>query len=102
MADFLAITFDEADGAEAALRSIRALEKAGRIRLEDTAVVRKDAEGKVTIHNEMASGTRPAPPSERSLVACSSSSSRWPRSSVAPSPAVSSDERQRPASTARS
>ena len=57
MADFLAITFDGADEAEAALRSIRALEKDGRIKLEDTAVVRKDAEGKVTIHNEMASGT---------------------------------------------
>lgn len=57
MADFLAITFDEADEAAAALRSIRALEKDGRIRLEDTAVVRKDAEGTVTIHNEMASGT---------------------------------------------
>ena len=57
MTDFLAITFDEADEAEAALHSIRALEKDGRIRLEDSAVVRKDAEGKVTIHNEMASGT---------------------------------------------
>lgn len=57
MADFLAITFDGTDEAEAALRSIRALEKDGRIRLEDTAVVRKDAEGAVTIHNEMSSGT---------------------------------------------
>jgi uncharacterized membrane protein len=57
MAEFLAITFDEADEAAAALRSIRALEKDGGIRLEDTAVVRKDAEGNVTIHNEMASGT---------------------------------------------
>jgi len=57
MSEFLAITFDGADEAEAALGSIRALEKDGRIRLEDTAVVRKDVEGKVTIHNEMASGT---------------------------------------------
>jgi uncharacterized membrane protein len=57
MADFLAITFDETDEAEAALHSIRALEKDGRIKLEDTAVVRKDAEGKVTIHNEVGSGT---------------------------------------------
>jgi uncharacterized membrane protein len=57
MADFLAITFDEADKAEAALRSVRAIEHEGRIQLEDTAVVRKDADGKVTIHNEMASGT---------------------------------------------
>ena len=57
MSDILAITFDGADEAEAALRSIRAIEHEGRIQLEDTAVVRKDADGKVTIHNELASGT---------------------------------------------
>ena len=57
MSDFLAITFDGPDEAEAALRSIRAIEHEGRIQLEDTAVVRKDADGKVTIYNEMASGT---------------------------------------------
>jgi len=57
MADFLAVTFDGADDAEAALRSIRSIEGAGRIKLEDTAVVRKDADGKVTIHNEASSST---------------------------------------------
>ena len=57
MAEFLAITFDTADQAEAALRSIRALQSSGQIGLEDTAVVRKDADGKVTIHNEASSGT---------------------------------------------
>jgi uncharacterized membrane protein len=57
VADFLAVTFDKPDEAEAALKSIRSLEHEGRIRLEDTAVVRKDSDGKVTIHNEMASGT---------------------------------------------
>ena len=57
MSDFLAITFDGADDAEAALRSIRSIEHEGRIQLEDTAVVRKDADGKVTIHNELATGT---------------------------------------------
>ena len=57
MSDFLAVTFDGADDAEAALRSIRGLEHAGKVGLEDTAVVRKDADGKVTIHNEMSSGT---------------------------------------------
>jgi uncharacterized membrane protein len=57
MADFLAVTFDGADDAAAALRSIRSLESAGRIGLEDTAVVRKDAAGEVTIHNEASSGT---------------------------------------------
>jgi uncharacterized membrane protein len=57
MADFLAVTFDGADDAEAALRTIRSIEGAGRIKLEDTAVVRKDADGKVTIHNEASSST---------------------------------------------
>ncbi len=57
MADFLAVTFDGADDAEAALRTIRSIESAGRIKLEDTAVVRKDADGKVTIHNEASSST---------------------------------------------
>jgi uncharacterized membrane protein len=57
MADFLAVTFDGADDAEAALRSIRSIEGADKIKLEDTAVVRKDLDGKVTIHNEVSSGT---------------------------------------------
>ena len=57
MAEFLAVTFDGADDAEAALRSIRAIESADRIKLEDSAVVRKDASGAVTVHNEASSGT---------------------------------------------
>ena len=57
MGQFLAITFDGADDAEAALKSIRSVEHASKIGLEDTAVVRKDADGKVTFHNEASSGT---------------------------------------------
>jgi uncharacterized membrane protein len=57
MGHFLAVTFDGADDAEAALRTIRSLEHAGKVGLEDTAVVRKDAAGIVTFHNEVASGT---------------------------------------------
>lgn len=57
MADFIAVTFDGPDGAEAALKTIRDLERAGKVKPSDTAVVRKDLDGKVTIHNEMASGT---------------------------------------------
>ena len=57
MGQFLAVTFDGADDAEAALRAIRSVEHAGKIGLEDSAVVRKDADGKVTFHNEMSSGT---------------------------------------------
>ena len=57
MADFIAVTFDDPDEAEAALHTIRDLEHAGKVKPSDTAVVRKDLDGKVTIHNEMASGT---------------------------------------------
>jgi len=57
MSEFIAITFDGAADGAAALKSIRALEHEGRIRVEDTAVVTKDSEGKVAIHNEMSSGT---------------------------------------------
>ena len=57
MSDFLAVTFDGADDASAALRSIRAIEGADKIKLEDTAVVRKDADGKISVQNEMSSGT---------------------------------------------
>jgi uncharacterized membrane protein len=57
MGQFLAVTFDGPDDAEAALKSIRSVEHASKVGLEDTAVVRKDAEGKVTIHNEASSST---------------------------------------------
>ncbi len=57
MSDFVAITFATEDAATAALASIRSLEKEGQIGLEDTAVVTKDADGKVHVKNEMASGT---------------------------------------------
>jgi uncharacterized membrane protein len=57
MSDLIAITFDGADDAAAALHSVRSLEHEGRFKLEDTAVVTKDAEGKVHVKNEMSSGT---------------------------------------------
>ena len=57
MGQFLAVTFDGADDAEAALKSIRSVEHANKIGLEDSAVVRKDADGKVTFHNEASSST---------------------------------------------
>ncbi len=57
MADVIAATFDGPDEAEAALRTISSLEHADKVKPSDTAVVRKDADGKVTIHNEAGSGT---------------------------------------------
>jgi uncharacterized membrane protein len=57
MSNLIAITFDGADDAAAALHSVRALEHEGGIALEDTAVVTKDADGKIHVKNEMSSGT---------------------------------------------
>jgi uncharacterized membrane protein len=57
MSTLVAITFAGEEDARAALGSIRALEREGQIGLEDTAVVTKDADGKVAVKNEMASGT---------------------------------------------
>jgi uncharacterized membrane protein len=57
MSEFIAIIFDDADQATAALGSVRSLEHDDKIRLTDTAVVTKDADGKVSIKNEASSGT---------------------------------------------
>jgi len=57
MSDLVAISFDTEETATQALASIRALEKDGQIGLEDTAVVTKDADGKIHVKNEMSSGT---------------------------------------------
>jgi uncharacterized membrane protein len=57
MSDIVAITFADPDTATRALGSIRALERDGGVALEDTAVVTKDADGKVHVKNEMSSGT---------------------------------------------
>ncbi|HEY7970707.1 MAG TPA: DUF1269 domain-containing protein [Candidatus Limnocylindrales bacterium] len=57
MSAFVAITFANEDSATRALHAIRSLEKEGQIGLEDTAVATKDADGKVQVKNEMASGT---------------------------------------------
>ena len=57
MSEFIAITFDDTAQATAALGSVRSLEKEDRIHLKDTAVVTKDADGKISIKNEASSGT---------------------------------------------
>ena len=57
MSEFISIAFDGADQALEALGSVRALEKEDKIHLKDTAVVSKDADGKVSIKDEASSGT---------------------------------------------
>ena len=57
MSTLVAITFPGEGDAKAALGSVRALEREGGIGIEDTAVVNKDADGKVHVKNEASSGT---------------------------------------------
>jgi len=57
MSEFIAVTFDDADQAVAALASVRSLEREDKVHLTDTAVVTKAADGKVSIKNEASSGT---------------------------------------------
>lgn len=57
MSEFIAVTFDDADQALQALGSVRSLEREDKIHLKDTAVVSKDAAGKVSVKNEASSGT---------------------------------------------
>ncbi len=57
MPDLVAVTFSREADAGKALASIRSLEKAGKIRLIDTALVAKDPDGTVHRKDEMGSGT---------------------------------------------
>ena len=56
MSDLLVVVFDKKDDGRSALKNFRDLEKAGQVHLEDTAVIVKDADGKVRVQNELDSG----------------------------------------------
>ncbi len=57
MSDLVVITFTTQDAGLAALKHVRESEHATDLRLSDTAVVEKDAEGKIHVKNELSSGT---------------------------------------------
>lgn len=57
MSNLVAITFADEASAAAALARIRSVEQEGGMALEDTAVVQKDADGKIHVKNELSSGT---------------------------------------------
>jgi uncharacterized membrane protein len=57
MGDLIVVTLDREEDAAAVLRALRSIEKSGNLQLEDTALVSKDADGKVHLKNEMGSGT---------------------------------------------
>jgi uncharacterized membrane protein len=57
MSELVVITFDSEANAGETLKRIRGIEKSGQIDLQDTAVIAKDADGKVHVKNEWSSGT---------------------------------------------
>ena len=63
MAHLIAMTFDDETAAASALRSLRQLEKSADLDLEDTAVLVKDGNGEIKVHNELSGAT------EKGLVA---------------------------------
>ncbi|MEA3334307.1 MAG: DUF1269 domain-containing protein [Chloroflexota bacterium] len=58
MSDLIVMTFDDADEAAQVRESIRKGEHAGRMSLDDSAVVVKDEEGKVHVKNQMDRGVK--------------------------------------------
>ncbi|MBV9544647.1 MAG: DUF1269 domain-containing protein [Chloroflexi bacterium] len=57
MSNLVVISFNDEEQAAAALQSLRAQQKAGQIHINDTAIVRKDMDGKVHVKNEVSSAT---------------------------------------------
>jgi uncharacterized membrane protein len=56
MSSLVVISFDSPDEAAVVLESLRAQSKYGNISFKDTAVVSKDADGKVHVKNEVSQG----------------------------------------------
>jgi uncharacterized membrane protein len=61
MANLVVMTFDGAGEASQVRKSMRNLEEQGLLSLDDSAVVVKDAEGKVHVKNETDRASRSAP-----------------------------------------
>lgn len=58
MSYLIAIKFDGADDATKVRESLRSVEKSGHLSLDDSAVIVKDADGKVHIKDEMDRGVK--------------------------------------------
>jgi uncharacterized membrane protein len=56
----IVVAFDHFDDARSAMTSLRALERAGRIRFEDTAIVERDPDGTAHVRNEVSGTTETA------------------------------------------
>jgi uncharacterized membrane protein len=60
MNQLLVVAFDHFDDARNAMASLRALEREGRIRFEDTAIVERDPDGTAHVKNEVSGTTETA------------------------------------------
>jgi uncharacterized membrane protein len=58
--DLLVVAFDHFDDARTAMASLRNLEREGRIRFEDTALVQRDPDGTAHVRNEVSGTTEKA------------------------------------------
>jgi uncharacterized membrane protein len=60
MNQLVVVAFDHFDDARAAMRDLRELERLGRIRFEDTAIVERDPDGTAHVKNEVSGTTETA------------------------------------------
>jgi uncharacterized membrane protein len=60
MNQLIVVAFDHLDDARRAMASLRSLEREGRIRFEDTAIVEREADGKAHVRNEVSGTTETA------------------------------------------
>ena len=58
MSDLIVISFDSVATAEEVRGKVRGLQKQGLIALTDAAVISKDADGKIQVHNEVSRETK--------------------------------------------
>lgn len=60
MTELLVVAFDHFDDARNAMAALRALEREGQIRFEDTAIVERDPDGTAHVRNEVSGTTETA------------------------------------------
>jgi uncharacterized membrane protein len=58
MSNLIVMTFDSRDEASKVRQTLRDLERGGRLSLDDAAVIRKDADGRLAVDNEVDRGIK--------------------------------------------
>jgi len=58
MSDLIVIVFDKIEDAGTAFESLKSLQKAGEIRIDDAAVITKDESGKAHVKNQLDTGKK--------------------------------------------